>query len=135
RYGVVGPRLHLRPETTIAVYAPLSLYFAGLLLRRLRFDRGTVAILLAALTLYFLYLGYTSPGERNYDGPEQIKYLTYIAENHAIPPSKHCFICHHPPLYYLLAAFAYAFFEATKVAPNPFGVQLFSLAIFFGFLV
>lgn len=134
-YGALGPALHLRPEITVAVYAPLALYAAGLLLRRLRFDRGTVAILLVGLVLYFLYLGYTTPGERNYDGPEQIKYLTFIAEKHTIPPSNHCFICHHPPLYYVLSALVYLFFQGTKIASNPLGVQIFSLAIFFGFLV
>lgn len=134
-YGVAAALLQLRPLLSTAVYAPLSLYFAGLLLSRLRFDRGTIAVMLGGLVLYLLYLGYTTPGERNYDGPEQIKYLTYIAENHAIPPAKHCFICHHPPLYYIVAAGVYSFFQATKIAPLPAGVQLFSLAIFFAFLV
>src|SRR5262249_10746429 len=122
-YGLVAPRLQLRPEITIAVYAPLSLYFAGLLLRRLRFDRGTTAILLGGLVLYFLYLGYTTPGERNYDGPEQIKYLTYVAEPPPLPTPAYGFICHHPPLYYVLSAFAYLFFQWTKIAPDPLGVQ------------
>jgi len=134
-YAAVAGPLHLRIELTLVVFAPLSLLLAGLLLRRLRFDRVTTAIYLGGLILYFFYLGYTTPGERNYDGPEQINYLKYIAEKHAIPPAKHCFICHHPPFYYVLGAFAYQFFLTTKLAPHPLGIQLFSLAIFFAFLV
>jgi len=135
-YAIVAARLEVRHEVGAFVYGPLSLIAAGVLLRRLRFDAGTRAILLGGLVLYFLYLGYTSPGERNYDGPEQLdKYIGYILANHAIPPAKQCFICHHPPLYYVLGALAQRGFEITKIAPKPVNVQVFSLAIFFAFLV
>ncbi len=135
-YAIVAAKLSLRYETGAIVYAPLSLVVAGSLMRRLRFDRGTTAILLAGLVLYFFYLGYTSPGERNYDGPEQLdKYIGYIVAEHRIPPAKQCFICHHPPLYYVLGALVQRGFEITKIAPKPVNLQIFSLAIFFAFLV
>lgn len=135
-YAVTSALLSLPQELGIAVYAPLSLVLAGVLLRRLRIDRGTTAILLAGLVLYFFYLGYTSPGERNYDGPEQLdKYIGYILANHEVPPAKQCFICHHPPLYYVLGALAQRGAELAKLAPKPVNVQVFSLAIFFAFLV
>ncbi|MBK8258995.1 MAG: glycosyltransferase family 39 protein [Polyangiaceae bacterium] len=135
-YAVVADRLRLSKDVGAAVFAPMWLLVAGHLLRRLKFYWGTVAIVLGGLVLYFLYLGYTSPGERNYDGPEQLdKYIGYIVKNHTIPPAKQCFICHHPPFYYVLGALAQVFFNFTKLAPHPAGVQIFSLAIFFAFIV
>jgi 4-amino-4-deoxy-L-arabinose transferase-like glycosyltransferase len=140
-YAVVAARLELDKDIGAVAYGALSLVVAGSLLRRLRFDRGTTAILLGGLVLYYLYLGYTSPGERNYDGPEQLdKYIGYILANHRLPltrnqPPDGCFICHHPPFYYVLGAIAEWAFEATNVAPKPVNLQVFSLAIFFAFLV
>ena len=135
-YPFLAHAARLRMEVAGVVYIPISLLLAGLLLKRLKFDRGTIAIMLSGLVLYYLYLTYTTPGERNYDGPEQIKYLTYIYDNLAIPPSKHCFICHHPPLYYVVAAGALWFFNVVKlIPPNPLGLMIFSLGIFFAFLV
>jgi len=135
-YPFVAHAARLRIEVAAVVYVPISLLLAGLWLKRLRFDRGTIAIMLAGLVFYYLYLTYTTPGERNYDGPEQVKYLTYIYDKLEIPPSKHCFICHHPPLYYIVAAGALGFFNFIRLIPsNPLGLMLFSLGIFFVFLV
>jgi hypothetical protein len=135
-YAVAAALLRLPQEYGVAVYAPLSLVLCGTLLRRLRFDRGTTAILLGGLVLYYFYLGYTSPGERNYDGPEQLdKYIGFILAEGHIPPAKQCFICHHPPLYYIVGALAQRGFEIAQIAPKPLNVQVFSLGIFFAFLV
>ena len=128
-------RLRIPDDTSALVLGGAGLVLAGTVLRRLRFDLGTQAIFLLGLVFYFFYLSYTTFGERNYDGPEQLKYIEYIAQNRAIPPSKHCFICHHPPLYYVVGAVFHRFFEVTRLAPNPFAVQLVSLAMFFAFLV
>ncbi len=134
-FASLARTLHIKDDITAVVLGGAALVLAGTLLRRLRFDVGTQVILLAGLVLYFLYLSYTTFGERNYDGPEQLKYIEYIAKNHAIPPSKHCFICHHPPLYYVVGAVFHRFFDLTRLAPNPFAVQLVSLGMFFAFLV
>ena len=135
-YPFLAHALHLRMETAGLVYVPVSLLLAWRLLAHLRFDRGTIAIMLCGLIAYYAYLTYTTPGERNYDGPEQIKYLTYIYDNGSIPPSKHCFICPPPPLYYILAAGSLWFWNAVKlIPPNPLGLMIFSLVIFFAFLV
>ena len=64
----------------------------------------TTAIVVGAAALYGAYLSYTSFGQRNYDGGAQIQYLRYLIEHRALPPAAHCHVCHHPPLYYLLAA-------------------------------
>ena len=101
----------------------------------LRFDRGTKAILLGAVVVYVAYLGYTQFGERNYDGGAQLEYVQYIVEHRAIPPPAHCFICHHPPAYYVVAAVAYAFCERTHVLAPTTGVQAVSLLVFLPFIV
>ncbi|HSO00183.1 MAG TPA: glycosyltransferase family 39 protein, partial [Candidatus Nanopelagicales bacterium] len=59
----------------------------------------------------------------------------HIVQQRALPPAAKCLICHHPPLYYLLGAGVYAFFEATRAAPPILGLQLFSLLITLGFVV
>lgn len=120
------------PGIALAVCAVAAF---ALTLRRLALDAGTIVILLATLALYVMYLGYTQYGERNYDGPAQLQYVQYIASKHAIPPPDHCFICHHPPAYYLAAAAAHAFFERTRIMNPVAGVQVASLAMFMPFVV
>jgi hypothetical protein len=119
---------HVRLPILAVVYAIVAFAVVGLALARARFDRGTILIVLAGLWLYFGYLGYSDYGERNYDGGEQLRYVQYIVEHKTRPPAGHCLICHHPPLYYGLGALAYAFFQATKLAPPVTGLQLYSLA-------
>jgi len=132
----LAARLHLRVYT-LAVAASLSLVaVTALALRRARFDRGTILIVLGGIWLYLGYLGYTDYGERNYDGGEQLRYVQYIVEHHARPPAAYCLICHHPPLYYALGAGVYAFFERTRLAPPVTGLQLYGLVlhlVFVGF--
>jgi 4-amino-4-deoxy-L-arabinose transferase-like glycosyltransferase len=126
-----------RPEPAVvaAVYLALGLPVVALSLRRIQFDLPTIAILLSGLGLYLAYLGYTEIGERNYDGPVQLEYIKYLVKHRALPPPAHCLVCHHPPLYYALGALVYAFFKATRLAEPVLGLQLFSLAIFFLFIV
>lgn len=104
-------------------------------LRRLRFDWPTVAIVLAGMGFYLVYLGYTDIGERNYDGPTQLEYIQHIAERRELPPASKCLICHHPPLYYLLGAGVYAACKASRIVPPVLGLQLFSLLITLAFVV
>lgn len=128
--------LGLRPGrgTLIALYAPLFGALYATTLRRLRYDWGTVALLLGAYGLYLAYLGYTSYGERNYDAGAQLEYIRHIVEKRRLPTAEACFVCHHPPAYYALSAPPYAFFAKTKLASPAFGVQLFSLGLFLVFV-
>ncbi len=122
-------RLHVR-VVTLAVVSALALFaVTALVLRRARFDRGTILIVLGGLWLYFGYLSYTEYGERNYDGGEQLRYVQYIVEHHARPPASYCLICHHPPLYYAIGAAVYAFFERTKLTTGIIGLQLYGLVL------
>lgn len=129
--------LGLRPgrSTLIALYAPLFGALYATTLRRLRFDWGTVVLLLGAYGLYLAYLGYTNYGERNYDAGAQLEYIRYIVERRSLPAAEACFVCHHPPAYYAASALPYAFFAKTKLASPAFGVQLFSLGLFLVFVV
>ncbi len=128
-FAPIAARVRLHPASTAIVCAGLSFALLGLVLRRLRLDSGTIGIVLAGYGLYLSYLGYTTIGERNYDGPVQLDYIKYIVEHRAIPPGTHCFICHHPPLYYTLGALVYALCQATRAAQPVVGLQIFSLAI------
>ena len=104
-------------------------------LRRLRFDRVVVALVLLGTVLQVDYLGYTSISERNYDGPSHIEYIQSIAQHHRLPDVFACGACGHPPLYYALAA---AWSKVVVIGgwiPYELGLQWLSLLLFFGFVV
>ena len=126
---------HPHPAVLASVYIGLGFALFGLVLRRLRFDLVTVTIILGGMFLYLSYLGYTTYAERNYDGPAQLEYINYITEHKSLPAASYCFICHHPPVYYVLAAIAYAFFDKTRLVAPLLGLQIFSLLIFVFFVV
>lgn len=124
----------LRPTLVGPVEGVLLFVVTGAALVRARFDRGVTVILLLGLGLYLAYLGYTSFGERNYDGGPQLDYIKYIVQHHKRPPAAHCLICHHPPLYYASSAFVFAFFQSSRLADPAVGIQLFGLFLFMFFL-
>lgn len=133
-FTTIATAARLRPMVVGPVVGVLVFVATGAALWRARFERGIVVILLAGLGLYFVYLGYTSFGERNYDGGPQLQYIEFIVKNHRRPPAAHCLICHHPPLYYGAGAVVYAFFNATRLASPAEGLQLFGLVLFMIFL-
>lgn len=98
-------------------------------LRRLRFDAATVALVLSSTLLNVSYLGYTSVDDRNYDGSSHLEYIQTLA-NGSLPRADACGACGHPPLYYALAA---AWSKLT--APWELGLQSLSLLLSFGFVV
>jgi len=112
-----------------------ALALAAALLKRLKLPIPTIVVICSAMALYLSYIQYTGFGERNFDGNEQLKYVKFIAENWTLPKADECFVCHHPPAYYLGAAGVFRFFELTKWAPPIRGTQLFSLVTTFAFVV
>ncbi len=108
---------------------------ALLVLRRLRFDWPTIAIVLAGVALYANYLSYTSVSARNYDGPSHVEYIRAIAEHLRLPAMSACMACGHPPLYYVLAAAWSKSVLAGGWMPFELGLQWFSLLLFIAFLV
>jgi hypothetical protein len=112
-----------------------ALIVATLLMRKLGFGWGPTLIVVLSLVLYVAYFGYTSYGDRNYDGPEQLRYLRHIAQKGSLPKASACFVCHHPPLYYLLGAGCYRLAELSRLLDPVRGVQVLGLAVIFSFLI
>jgi Dolichyl-phosphate-mannose-protein mannosyltransferase len=103
-------------------------------LRRLRFDGVTVALVLASTLLCVHYLGYTAVEERNYDAGSHIDYILAIAQHARLPQADTCGACGHPPLYYLVAALWVQLVVHGPV-PLELALQWLSLLLFFGFVV
>jgi hypothetical protein len=103
------------------------------LLRRLRFDWLTIAIVLAGTAVCVDYLTYTSVSERNYDGSSHIEYIQAIAQGR-LPNVRECGACGHPPGYYALAAL-WTRLVPSAWLPLELGLQWLSLLLFFGFVV
>jgi hypothetical protein len=103
-------------------------------LRRLRFDWVTIAIVLVGTIVSVNYLTYTSVSERNYDGASHIEYIQALARHGRLPDVRECGACGHPPGYYALAALWSQLVPATGL-PLERGLQWLSLLLFFGFVV
>jgi len=104
-------------------------------LRRLRFDRCTIAIVVAGVALYADYLTYTSVSQRNYDGLSHVFYIQGIAQHLRLPAMSACVACGHPPLYYALGAAWSRSVLAGGWMPFELGLQWLSLLLFVGFVV
>jgi 4-amino-4-deoxy-L-arabinose transferase-like glycosyltransferase len=104
-------------------------------LRRLRFDWGLVGIILGGVAVYLGYWGYTTALDRNYDAPQQLKYIESILREGHAPTFSPCVICHHPPLYYWVAAGWLRVLGPTHLASSERLLQLLSLGLFLGFIV
>jgi hypothetical protein len=102
---------------------------------RLRFDRRTIAIVLAGVALYADYLTYTSVSQRNYDGLSHVFYIESIAQHLRLPMMSACLACGHPPLYYVLAAAWSRTVLAGGWMPLELGLQWLSLLLFIGFVI
>ncbi|HXU63519.1 MAG TPA: phospholipid carrier-dependent glycosyltransferase [Polyangia bacterium] len=112
-----------------------SVGVALIVLRRLRFDRRTMAIVVAGVALYADYLTYTGVADRNYDGRSHLEYIQAIAEHLRLPAMSSCLACGHPPLYYALGAAWSRSVLAGGWMPMELGLQWLSLLLFVGFLV
>ena len=119
----------------LAIVFLSSLGVALGVLRRLRFDRRTIAIVLAGVALYADYLTYTSVAQRNFDGLAHVYYIQAIAQNLRLPAMSACVACGHPPLYYALGAAWSRSLLAGGWMPFELGLQWLSLLLFVGFVV
>ena len=119
----------------LAIVFLSSVGVALCVLRRLRFDRYTIAIVLAGVALDADYLTYTSVAERNYDGLAHVFYIRTIAQHLRLPDMSACVACGHPPLYYALGAAWSRSLLAGGWMPFELGLQWLSLLLFIGFVV
>ena len=121
----------------LVLFASVVVAFAALgvaLLRRAGIRRPTLLVFAASAILVALYLSATGFDERNYDAAAHLQYIHKIADEHVVPVSQDCSICHHPPLYHLLAAVVMIVAERTQVVSAAFALQVFSVGLFFVFL-
>jgi hypothetical protein len=132
---VIFSIVHVETRVLAYAFSVPAITFASIFLRRLNFHWSTIATMLGVLFMYGTYLGYTSHNERNFDVKAQVTYIEYIVDNLRAPPDNHCFICHHPPLYYSVSALVYGVTKWLDVAPPLRGVQMISLIAVFSFVL
>jgi hypothetical protein len=125
----------VEPEVLSVALALPALTFVAVGLRNMGFHWSTVAVMLGALAMYGVYLTYTGHNERNLDVKAQVTYIEYIAKNFRAPPDNHCFICHHPPFYYSVAALVYGTTKWLGCAPPLRAVQILSMVSIFSLVL
>jgi 4-amino-4-deoxy-L-arabinose transferase-like glycosyltransferase len=124
------------PAVAITVLAGCPLLLAVDLLLALDFDRYLIGIVLVGVAAWCGYLSYTDPSARAYDAFDQLSYVRFIEQNAELPPAKYCRICHHPPLYYLVAAlWAHIGLIPRFLLSYGKSLQVLGLLIWFGFVV
>jgi hypothetical protein len=115
----------------LAITAGIELW----VLWRLRFGWRVVAMVLAGLLVDWMYLGYTTINERNYDTMSHVFYVDYLIEHLRLPPVNIlCTACGHPPLYYAALALWSEVVLAGGFIPRELGLQWLSLLLSFGFV-
>lgn len=113
---------------------PAGIAVCALLVYR-GYHYSTIGVIALAMFAYASYVGYTSHAERNFDVEHQVKYIMYLVQHHSAPPSDHCFICHHPPLYYASSAVVYGLTAALGLSNPLRAVQIFSLLCVLSFAI
>ncbi len=121
----------------LVLFGSLVLALAALgaaLLRRAGFRLPALLVMVASFALNAWYLSGTAFDERNYDAPAHLQYIHRLVELHQLPMAKDCSICHHPPLYHLLAAGVMVAAYRSAVVSAPFALQVMSLGLFYVFV-
>jgi hypothetical protein len=118
--------------------AVVALLLAGgltAILRAARVAPAVIVVVLGGLGLQVVYFGWTGALHRNTDASSQLEYIEYILAHHALPSNGTCLVCHHPPLYYLLAAAVRRGLELAHVTRVDSGLQAFSQILFSVFVL
>ncbi|MCU0694698.1 MAG: glycosyltransferase family 39 protein, partial [Polyangiaceae bacterium] len=118
----------------VTVLLPLLAVAFAAILRRAGASWGVTAVGFFAVGVYALYLSHTPYDVRNFDAKAHVEYIEYLVAHRSAPADKHCFICHHPPGYHILAALAFRFFQQTGLAEPVRGLHVLSLLLFLVFL-
>jgi len=75
-----------------------------LLLQKFRFGFRASFVVILGIAIRIIFYSNTTAEEFNYDlGPHMI-YINVLAQDMRIPSNYECFVCYHPPLYYIIAA-------------------------------
>jgi hypothetical protein len=120
----------LAPVVAVLVAAGLAA-----LLRRARVAAASIAVVLGGLGLQLVYWSWTDYTDRNIDATAQLDYINFVLTHHVLPANSRCVVCHHPPLYYLLAAGVRGVLEAGHVTHVESGLMALSLVLSAVFLL
>jgi hypothetical protein len=101
-----------------------EIILVSVLLRQLKMPWTVVLASAVSLIIYMVYFSYTEHFERTFDTKHQLIYVKYIADNFRVPSSSHCFVCHHPPMFYAGGAVFYNLFRSLNLGDAARGVQV-----------
>jgi hypothetical protein len=133
--AALGATVGLPAAPALAVMACFALLLLMDLLRALDFDGHLVAVVLTGVAMYAGYWSYTPYFARGYDAGDQVMYVFFIEHKLRLPSVGDCTICHHPPLYYLVAALWVRLCRLTHFASYEGYLQALSLVLWLGFVV
>lgn len=121
----INVSLYRVPQAGICIgYLIPEIILISVLLRRLKMPWTVVMASALSLIIYMVYFSYTEHFERTFDTKHQLIYVKYIADNFRVPSSSHCFVCHHPPMFYAGGAVFYNLFRGLNLGDAARGVQV-----------
>ena len=97
------------------------------------FDKKYILIIVLLSIIWLVYLNATSFIIREHDVFGHIKYMREILTHFGFPPTNACYMCYHPPLYYLSALPVYGLFYVLDFFPGYF-LQVLSMLYMLGFV-
>lgn len=109
-------------------YIGAFLFFAASILSlpfRISFAGRLASALSAAV--YLGYFSITRIVERTIDSDAHLLYIEYSFMRLELPQGSDCIVCHHPPLYHLIAGYWYYLFGSTQILSPDRAVQAFAL--------
>jgi len=104
--GPAGLRLREKEKVGLKhfVFVIILLVCIFLLLQKFRFGfRASFVVILGIVVRIILYSN-TTAEDFNYDFGPHMMYINVIAQEMRIPANNECFVCYHPPLYYIISA-------------------------------
>lgn len=114
---------------SVVKYALLVCFvvMCAMVLKRLKFGYGVMAIILLGIVLRIFFVeALPGPNQFGHDVDGHISYVQYIVDNKALPSSKDCWTCYHPPLYFSTMAPVWA----SSTLFNKTGSEMLQLASF-----
>src|SRR5579884_3188557 len=93
------------------LFCLLYLFVLGTVLRKLKFDRAEIGILLPANCLFLYWMLHTNVYYFEMDIRGHLKYIFYMSTHSAPPHPRSGWVFYHPPLYYLLMGKLKAFVD------------------------
>jgi len=96
------------------VFTAILLICAFLLLRKFRFGFIASLVVILGIVVRIIFYGNSEINSFEYDLGSHLTYINILAQENRIPANDECFVCYHPPLYYLISAPAYSNFNILR---------------------